>query len=94
MPCLNDRCSGARRGLTVIEMLIATAITLVMMAAIVTLFANLSGSIQNRRAIIDLSAQLRQVRQRMALDLAGCTVPSAATGLVPWQRRGEAVGYF
>jgi hypothetical protein len=75
-------------------MLIATAITLVMMAAVVNLFANLSGSIRNRRAVIELSNQIRQVRQRLALDLAGCTVPLNPAGLVPWQRAGEGIGYF
>jgi prepilin-type N-terminal cleavage/methylation domain-containing protein len=84
-----------RRGLTLVEMLIATAITLIMMAAIVTLFANLSGSISNRRAMIELSGQLRQVRQQLARDLAGCTVPMTPQGIVPWgQRTGEAIGYF
>jgi type II secretory pathway pseudopilin PulG len=84
-----------RSGLTLIEMLMATAITLLMMAAVVTLFANLSGSISNRRALIELSGQLRQVRQRLARDLAGCTVPPGPQGLMPWrQRPGEAIGYF
>ena len=76
-------------------MLMATAITLLMMAAIVTLFANLSGGIRNRRAVIELSGQLRQVRQMLARDLEGCTVPSGDGGLLPWrQRPGEAIGYF
>jgi hypothetical protein len=70
------------------------AITLVMMAAVVTLFANLSGSIRNRRAVIELSGQLRQVRQRLAADLAGCTIPVTEAGIVPWQRAGEGIGYF
>jgi hypothetical protein len=83
-----------RPALTVIEMLIATAITLVMMAAVVNLFANLSDGIRNRRAVIEVSSHLRQVRQRLARDLAGCTVPLAPQGLVPWQRAGEAIGYF
>jgi prepilin-type N-terminal cleavage/methylation domain-containing protein len=85
---------AAPRGLTLIEMLIATAITLLMMAAVVNLFANLSGSIRNRRAVIELSSQIRQVRQRLTRDLAGCTVPLKPAGLVPWQRAGEGIGYF
>jgi prepilin-type N-terminal cleavage/methylation domain-containing protein len=87
--------ASPHRGLTLIEMLMATAITLLMMAAIVNLFATMTGSISNRRAVIELNAQLRQVRQRLALDLAGCTVPSGDGGLMPWrQRPGEAIGYF
>jgi prepilin-type N-terminal cleavage/methylation domain-containing protein len=78
-----------RRGLTLIEMLIAMAITLVMMAAVVTLFANISASIRNRRAMIELGGQLRQVRQRLALDLAGATCAAKT-----WQRPGENRGYI
>jgi hypothetical protein len=84
-----------RSGLTLIEMLMATAITLLMMAAIVNLFATMTASISGRRAVIELNSQLRQVRQRLALDLAGCTVPSGEGGLMPWrQRPGEAIGYL
>jgi len=75
--------------LTLIEMLVALAVTLVMMAAVVNLFANLSGSIRNRRAVIELSGQLRQVRQRMALDLAGATCDART-----WIRPGENRGYI
>jgi hypothetical protein len=76
-------------------MLMATAITLLMMAAVVKLFADMSGSISNRRALIELGGQLRQARQLLARDLAGCTVPPGPQGLTPWrQRPGEAIGYF
>ena len=39
-------------------MLVAMAITMVMMAAVVTLFANISGSVRNRRATAEMSGQL------------------------------------
>src|SRR5262245_17454281 len=61
------------RGLTLIEMLVALAVTLVMMAAVVNLFANMSASIRNRRAAIETGSQLRQVRNRLAMDLSGAT---------------------
>jgi prepilin-type N-terminal cleavage/methylation domain-containing protein len=76
-------------GLTLIEMLVAMAITLVMMAAVVTLFANISASIRNRRSMIELGGQLRQVRQRLALDLAGATCDAKT-----WQQPGENRGYI
>ena len=77
------------RGLTLIEMLVALAVTLVMMAAVVNLFANMTGSIRNRRAAIEAGAQLRQVRQRLALDLQGAT----SQGLT-WQDPAENQGYI
>lgn len=86
---LRSPASRLPRGLTLIEMLVATAITLLMMAAVVNLFANLTGSIRNRRAVIELSGQLRQTRQRLSLDLAGATCPA-----VPWQPPGADKGYL
>jgi hypothetical protein len=70
-------------------MLIAVAITLVMMAAVVTLFANISDSVRNRRATLELSSQLRQVRNMLQQDLAGATCPG-----VTWQRPESNHGYL
>lgn len=78
-----------RRGLSLVEMLVALAVTLVMMAAVVNLFANLSGSIRNRRAMIEAGAQLRQVRTRMQLDLAGATCQGRT-----WVQPAENQGYI
>ena len=81
--------ASPRSGLTLIEMLVALAVTLVMMAAVVNLFANISGSIRNRRAVIEVSSQLRQVRQRLASDLEGATSQA-----IPWQRTDRDAGYI
>ncbi|WP_428305277.1 PulJ/GspJ family protein [Lacipirellula sp.] len=80
---------GYWNGLTLIEMLVALAVTLVMMAAVVNLFANISGSIRNRRAAIETGAQLRQVRQRLAMDLNGATCRGTT-----WQRPEANQGYI
>ncbi len=61
------------RALTLVEMLVSMAITLVMMAAVVTLFANVGQSVSNRRAIIEISGTLRMARMRLQKDLAGAT---------------------
>src|SRR5437016_408852 len=60
---------GGRAGFTLVEMLIAMTITLVMMGAVVTLFANISNSVRNRRATIEMSSQLRHVRNVLQQDL-------------------------
>ncbi|MCC6493857.1 MAG: prepilin-type N-terminal cleavage/methylation domain-containing protein [Pirellulales bacterium] len=80
---------SARAGLTLIEMLVALAVTLVMMAAVVNLFANLSGGIRNRRAMIEAGGQLRQVRNRLQLDLAGATCAGRT-----WVQPAENQGYI
>lgn len=86
---------SARRGLTLVEMLVGMAITLVMMAAVVTLFANVSGSVRNRRASAELSGQLRLARARLSRDLAGATcVPTPSQDPNQATRPAEAVGYL
>lgn len=77
------------RGLTLVEMLIAMAITLVMMAAVVTVFANISSSVINRRATIEMTSQVRHVRGVLQRDLAGATCPA-----VPWQKPEANHGYI
>jgi len=74
---------------TLVEMLIAMAITLVMVGAVVTLFANISNSVRNRRAVIELSGQMRHTRNMLQQDLQGAT----CNGLV-WQRPDENQGYI
>jgi prepilin-type N-terminal cleavage/methylation domain-containing protein len=79
----------ARGGFTLVEMLIAMAITLVMIGAVVTLFANISNGVRNRRAVIEMSGQMRHARNMLQQDLAGAT----CNGLV-WQRADENQGYI
>ena len=79
----------ARRALTLVEMLIGMAITLLMMAAIVNLFANISSGVKIRRATMEMSGQLRTVRATLFSDLAGATCRA-----LPWQRPDEDPGYL
>lgn len=64
---------GQRRGLTLIEMLVATTITLLMMAAVVQIFAMIGDSINDSRAVVELNEQLRGAVRRLQLDLEGAT---------------------
>src|SRR6476469_8405825 len=82
------RLGGSTAGFTLIEMLVAMAITLVMMGAVVTLFANISNSVRNRRATTEMSGQLRRVRNALQQDLQGATCPG-----VTWQRSESNHGY-
>ena len=70
-------------------MLIAMAITLLMMAGVVNLFANMSAGVRDRRAMIELGGQLRAAREQLNRDLAGATCPA-----ITWQKPGENVGYI
>ena len=84
-PSLRNR----RVGLTLVEMLVAMALTLLMMAAVVSIFANVSTSVTHRRATIEMSGQVRHVRGVLQRDLAGATCPG-----VTWQRQDSNHGYI
>ncbi len=76
-------------GFTLVEMLVAMAITLVMMAAVVTLFANVSNSVRDHRATMEMNGQIRQVRNVLQQDLQGATCPG-----LTWQRPESNHGYI
>ncbi|HEX4142105.1 MAG TPA: prepilin-type N-terminal cleavage/methylation domain-containing protein [Pirellulales bacterium] len=78
-----------RRGVTLIELMVALAITMTMMTAVITLFANVAGTVANSRALIEVSERLRTARNRLQLDLAGHT----ATTLPPL-RPEDGDGYL
>jgi prepilin-type N-terminal cleavage/methylation domain-containing protein len=63
-----------RRGFTLIEMLVAMAITLIMMGAVVTLFGTVGNSISDSRATMESSERLRNARNILQNDLANFTV--------------------
>src|SRR5262245_19657562 len=81
--------ASRRRGFTLVEMLVAMAITLVMMAAVVTLVDNVSRSVRNQRANLELSGQIRQVRNVLQQDLQCATCPG-----LTWQRPESNHGYI
>ena len=78
-----------RPALTLVEMLIGLAITLLMMAAVVSLFANIGAGVRVRQATIEMSAELRDVRAKLYKDLTHATCRT-----LPWQRPDEDPGYF
>ena len=78
-----------RSALTLIEMLIGLAITLLMMAAVVSLFANIGSGVRVRQATIEMSGELRDVRTMLYNDLTHATCRATT-----WQRPDEDQGYI
>lgn len=78
-----------RAGVTLIEMLVAMAISLIMMAAVANLFAVVGGSVSASRALINVSEQLRNARNLLQSDLAGVTAPT-----IPPLRPENGDGYL
>lgn len=84
-----DTARLARRGFTIVEMLIAMVITLLMMAALGRAFALIGETIRDSRIEVDLSVQLRQITRRLTDDLSRCTVRVDRPA-----RQQEGRGYF
>jgi hypothetical protein len=74
---------------TLIELMIALAISMLMMSAVIMLFANIVGSLVDGRALIEVSERLRTVRNRLQLDLAGHTATT-----IPPLRPEDGQGYL
>lgn len=91
---MNDRRklrSGRRGGLTLVEMLVALAVTLVMMGSVVTIFNLIGEGIGESRAVMELGDRVRSAANRLQHDLDGITVNLAAG---PWTNPGTDAGYF
>lgn len=67
---------SVRRGMTLVEMLVATTLTLIIMGVVAQLFGILGNSISGSRAALMMSMQLRAVSHALRLDLAGATAPT------------------
>ncbi len=78
-----------RGGLTLIEVLIATVITLLMVFALAETFAYISQAVTVNRATVEMAGQIRGAALRLQTDLEGVTVP-----MRPWPESGSGLGYF
>ena len=63
-----------RSAMTLVEMLVATALTLIMMALVAQLFGMLGKGVNGSRNRIELYSQMQATGQRLRQDLAGVTV--------------------
>lgn len=86
---MDDRHTMKRTGFTLIEMLVSLAITLIMMAAVVTLFKVVSDSVSQARTGIEMADRLRAARDMIQLDIDHMTAP-----LAPPLRPETDSGYF
>ena len=90
-PVAMARSSGlyrAERGFTLVEVLIATAIALLLMAGIVTLFASVSETVTRGQAMMETVDRLRGVQHRLQTDLKYVTAR-----MVPPLDPSDELGY-
>jgi hypothetical protein len=71
------------------ELLIATTISIMLMAATVTLFGVVGDKVNAGRAMIETGDRLRATRNRLVNDLRGVTA-----SMLPWQDASAGSGYF
>lgn len=64
----------ARRGFTLVEILLATVIALIMLGAVVTVFASVMQSMTQTRAVLETADRLRSAAELLRSDLRGLTV--------------------
>jgi len=79
----------ARRAFTLIELLIAMALTLILVSAIAEFYAYVGNAVRDSRAMIELGGQLRSVGQQLQDDLDSLTLRPE-----PWIDPNASPGYF
>lgn len=85
-----DRGARAgREGFSLPELLVASAIGLMVMAAAASLFSVFSRGVSQSRMIVDVGARLRTAAWQLRQDLHGVTVPPTR-----WVRPEANAGYF
>jgi hypothetical protein len=77
--------------MTLVEMLVATAVTLIMMAAIAQLFGTLGQGVNGTRSLTEIDDRMRAVAFRLRYDLEGATAPVHETPPLSPDRN---MGYF
>lgn len=81
--------SDRRAGFTLVEVMIATALTLLLMAIVVQVFAVVGTAASDTREVIQVTDRLRACKQTMQSDLSNLTAP-----MLPPLKPDQAHGYF
>ena len=80
-----------RRGLTLVEMLVAMTLTLILMGAVAQVFGMLGQGINGSRSVAELNDRMRSTAYRLRQDLAGLTVDISS---VPPTKAALNTGYI
>jgi len=77
------------RAFTLVEMLVAMALTLLLVLSVTQVFQLLGENVMAGRAVVEMSGQLRDVTHRLQRDIDGLTVQ-----VRPWPTTASGQGYF
>jgi len=84
----SSRPGRLRCGYTLVEMLMATALTLILMFAVVQIFGQIGSSVNDSRSTLEATDRLRAAAARLQMDLQGITVVT-----IPPRRPDDGGGY-
>ena len=76
-------------GFTLVEMLVAMALSLIIILAVTQVFRLIGDNVLAGRAMQEMSSHLRTASDQMQRDLSGATVPAR-----PWPEPGANLGYM
>jgi prepilin-type N-terminal cleavage/methylation domain-containing protein len=79
----------SRRGMTLIEMMVALTATLLLMGAIAQVFSAFGNAVSSSRSVVDLDTRMRVVAWKLRGDLQGATAP-----MTPPLSPAADAGYF
>jgi type II secretory pathway pseudopilin PulG len=77
------------RGFTLVEIMIATLLTLIVMGALVGVFSSIGASVADSRSSLEMADRLRNARALLQADLGNVTCPT-----VPGIRAESGAGFF
>ena len=77
------------RGFTLVELLVAMALSLIVILAVTQVFRLVGDNVLAGRAVLEMSGQLRSAADQLQRDLGGLTVP-----VRPWPEASSGAGYF
>ncbi len=80
--------AGRRSGYTLVEILVATTLTLILMTAVVAVFGGVGGGIAKSRRVMEQFDRLRTAAQQLRLDLQGVTVTLDGRPTRPEENKG------
>lgn len=81
--------AGSRCGFSLTELLVASALGLMVMAALASLFGVFGTGVRSSQALVDINARLRAAAWHLRQDVHGATSP-----VTPWVRPEASGGYF
>jgi len=85
----NSTRLSKRRGLTLVELMVASTLGLILVIGVLAAFRQITHSVTKGRATVQISGQLRNITNLMRADFQGITVKA-----IPNTSAGAGMGYF